>query len=1411
MTTSRYIVSNPGTSGTFIDLGLNGRGLTDPSTTVREIAYVNADGATVDDRVFVRAGMTVDFTGAGTNTSGMDVVYLEGRAADYTLTQGSGTITLSRGTGLTAESVTLNVNAFTSVWFANGSATSDAINTNNDMSTVTLNATDSSVAFSGVANSGQTVRIVTLDATGETFAIARAGTVLNAAGKQGVDAVYVEAGGSVNATRLGGGQDVIYVTGNWADYTKAVSGLNVVLTRTADTNEVITVAASVGAANDLVVFADGSLASNAIRLGLNANGAAWDATADAAWDATTATTLYAPPALSNLRLVSDTGSSTTDSVTNDGTITFDLPAGADVTDTWEISIDGGANWSAATPTIANGQVTFTLAAQVTGAEGQTYAAGSVAVRQVAADGTGSTALINAAQIVVDNATSTATSVFDNVTAVSPGSTRYITLWQTVDQPINLAELKLYDQSGTWINLSALADANITTSTNLQSNTGDNAAGWLDANHRGGKLFDRSTNQTHDSNNTIHTNSGGINETYSAIFIDLGQAYDLSRIELLNRVESNGFTVDRAKDIVILTSESEMKSAFSAAAGGQTAYDAMRADVAVNSWALQVDANSYDTRAVTTNSTEFSSPNPVLTGTGEIGATVSVTVTENAGSTTVFTGTATVDSSGNWSLVTTLSPTATTSYTVSATQTDIAGNAMAAPVTSALTIDPSIPATPSLDAGSNSGVQADQTTNVTTPTITGTAAAGATVTILLGGVSQGTVTADAAGAWTYTHGSALAGGAHTFAARVDGKNSAGLTITIDTAATAPTITSTLPGAIDNTASLTISGTAEAGSTAVSVTITDAATPTAGTATKAATVTQNPDGSTTWSVTFTAAEQAGLANGDAQIVATATDRAANTNTVTGTIAGAPALPDLATADDSGANTTDNITNATTPTISGTFSTFATAFALVVDGGTPLSTSGSDGLTFDLSAGTWSFVPTAAYADGETHDFVAQATVNGAAVSSPTLSVVIDTAYVNADLAITSTLPTAIDNTVTLTISGTAEAGADSVSVTVADADGTSADAVKAATVTHNGDGTTSWSVTFDPATDADYAALVNGEGTVTVNSNDRAANAATPVSAAISSGIILSNTALDAVADLDVRSDLVLNASQSAQLVAAADAAGLTITLVNTGDATRNIVLDLTNATDRAMISFADGGTSGTIIRINPGFDLDVGASYRLEVSAGAFVDAGSGLVQSVVLDATTGITFDTVTPSAGSTAAASQMYGFTDSAADGWDQAALAAGPSWFSMVGRGDGDGLVAAASPLDFSTGDLVAYMGKITHEAAGADSFTLDNNLYGVVTGFGAGDLIYFDDQDNSAATYERYDAAELEAVLWGGTSPVGADTGNELAMAQTVGGLSYLDFTVAGHTDTFVEGIGDNGAASTTDTLQELNGGVVPVLVA
>ncbi|NHZ32159.1 Ig-like domain-containing protein [Massilia rubra] len=147
-----------------------------------------------------------------------------------------------------------------------------------------------------------------------------------------------------------------------------------------------------------------------------------------------------------------------------------------------------------------------------------------------------------------------------------------------------------------------------------------------------------------------------------------------------------------------------------------------------------------------NLTRFATP--TLSGSAE--AYASVQLFDSDGTTVL--GTAIADPNGVWSIPT--SVLGDGSHTITARQTDAAGNISDASAALTLMIDteaPAAPAAPSLAPASDSGTPGDLVTNVSTPRLTGSAAPNASVTLYDGdGVTVlGTALADAGGQWSMT--------------------------------------------------------------------------------------------------------------------------------------------------------------------------------------------------------------------------------------------------------------------------------------------------------------------------------------------------------------------------------------------------------------------------------------------------------------------------------------------------------------------------------------------------------------------------------------------------------------------------------------------------------------------------------------
>ncbi|MCM7394861.1 BapA/Bap/LapF family large adhesin [Enterobacter bugandensis] len=356
--------------------------------------------------------------------------------------------------------------------------------------------------------------------------------------------------------------------------------------------------------------------------------------------------------------------------------------------------------------------------------------------------------------------------------------------------------------------------------------------------------------------------------------------------------------------------------------------------------------------------------PTLNGTGEPGSTITIF----NGSDII--GTVVVPSSGLWNF-TPPSPLADGTYVLTATATDAAGNPSGQSNAWTIIVDGTAPAAPVItqvvdDVPERTGsLDLNETTNDSTPTLSGTAAANATVTIRVDGVDIGTTVADGLGAWSFTPDTPIAEGQHTLTAVAadaagnisDVSNSWGIIID-SIAPDAPVITRVVDdvperlGALNsgdstNDTTPTLNGTAEPGST---VTIRQDGVDL---------TTIVIDSSGTWTYTPTTP----LVNGTYTFTAVTTDGAGNTSQPSGGFTltvdtTPPAAATIATVTDdvggvNGPLTSGDTTDDTTPTLSGTAP--ADAVITVYDGTTLLGTATLDG------SGGWSFTPVIPLTDG------------------------------------------------------------------------------------------------------------------------------------------------------------------------------------------------------------------------------------------------------------------------------------------------------------------------------------------------------------------------------------------------------------------------------------------------------------------
>ncbi|MGY2940210.1 ribosomal 50S subunit-recycling heat shock protein [Ewingella americana] len=362
------------------------------------------------------------------------------------------------------------------------------------------------------------------------------------------------------------------------------------------------------------------------------------------------------------------------------------------------------------------------------------------------------------------------------------------------------------------------------------------------------------------------------------------------------------------------------------------------------------------------------------------------------------------------------------------------------------------------------------TNDNSPTLSGKAEPGSTVTISDGGTVIGTVPVDGNGNWTFTPNPPLGDGDHSLTAEVTdpagntSPPSTPIAVVVDTTAPAGATDVTLVndanqpinGATNDTTP-TITGKAEAGST---VTVRDGDTVIGSTV---------ADGNGNWSVTPTQP----LGEGNHSITTEVTDPAGNSSGVSAPIAveidtTAPgAATDVTLVNDANEPITGS-TNDNTPTLSGKAEPGSTV--TVSDGGTVIGTAPVDG------NGNWTFTPNPPLGDGD-HSLTVVVTDPAGNSSPPTtpIAVVVDASSPSpaTDVQITDGENTPIGtngstNDTKPTISGKAEADS---TITIRDGD-TVLGTVKA-------DGNGNWSLTLDQP-------LSEGPHSITTEVTDAAGN-------------------------------------------------------------------------------------------------------------------------------------------------------------------------------------------------------------------------------------------------------------------------------------------------------------------------------------
>jgi hypothetical protein len=505
----------------------------------------------------------------------------------------------------------------------------------------------------------------------------------------------------------------------------------------------------------------------------------------------------------------------------------------------------------------------------------------------------------------------------------------------------------------------------------------------------------------------------------------------------------------------------------------------------------------------------------LTGSAAAGSTITV----YDGATTL--GTATANSSGQWSY--TLGQLGNGAHSLTATAT-ASGVVSAKSAALAFTVDTAAPGAPAnlADAAISNGY-VNAVHDTTSQAVTGTAEAGATITVFDGATQLGTASANSSGQWTYIVGH-LADGAHSLTATATdaagnvSAKSAALAFTVDTAAPgAPNglantaISNGYVNAAHDTASQAVTGAAAAGAT---VTVFDGAT-------QLGTATANSSGQWTYIVGH-------LADGAHSLTATATDAAGNVSAASGALqftvdTAAPGAP-TGLADSAVVN---GVVDATHNTASQALTGAAEAGATVTifDGATQLGTATAN------SSGQWTYALGQLTSGGHSLTATATDAAGNVGAASGALQFTVTTATTAPPSAPTGLADTAISNgyvnaahdTTSQAVTGTAAAGA---TVTVFDG------ATKLGAATANSSGQWSYIVGH----------LADGAHSLTATATDSAGNVSAASGALQFAVDTVAPSAPTGLADSAVVNGVVDAAHNTAtQALTGAAEAGATVTI------------------------------------------------------------------------------------------------------------------------------------------------------------------------------------------------------------------------------------------------------------------------------
>ncbi len=692
------------------------------------------------------------------------------------------------------------------------------------------------------------------------------------------------------------------------------------------------------------------------------------------------------------------------------------------------------------------------------------------------------------------------------------------------------------------------------------------------------------------------------------------------------------------------------------------------------------------------------------GTGEVGATVTLVVTDGTDTTSQYQ--ATIGTDGTWSITgIDVSALADGTLTFNATIADAAGNT----------------ATVSTTANKDTVAPAVEVNQVADPVtianhksldVGGTGEAGATISLVVTDGTHSTTayqtTVGEDGTWAISgvDTSGLTDGEITF--QVTATDAAGNAATSSVTSNKVTVAIGAIGGInaDNDTDFTVSGTGEIGAT-ITLVVSDG---TNSTSEYQATV--GEDG--TW--TITGIDLSGLADGSLTFSATATDGEQNTADTTALATKDTVAPEIVLA-----TVTDpiNAANADNVSASGTGEAGATVTLVVTD---TTHTTQAYATTID-EAGNWSItgIDTSALDDG-TLTFQVTATDAAGNAADTSLTATKDTVPPNVALTSVTTLIT-LDNQDSTQVSGTGDAG-DLIQVVASD--GTNSTDVYTATVAEDG----TWSIDG-----IDVTALADGTVTYTATATDTAGNIAEDTLTTTKQTVAITSVT-DPISSLNSTSVTVSGTSQAGAFITlvAGDGTNTTDQYTTTADSNGDWSIDGVDTS-----SLADGTITFTVTADDGNQHMAQATATALKdtllpaVSADTATDPINAANQAAVQISGTGEVGASIQVVAGDGTTSTIEYGTTVGAGGTWsiegiDASALADGTITFTVT---------ATDAASNQTVAELTVTKDTVVTGAITSVTDPIDADHASAVTANGTGEVgasvaLVVSDGTNSTTTY-------------------------------------------------------------------------------